>query len=481
VREGFFIGQLMSDMTFGPELEDYYYEGDKGRYLCRDAHGAWMPITTRDLKLRLAQKGFETEKAKGDLISMADSMILRIQQERYVVYAGPLAGYEIGRHEQGGYNVLVTHQRNVIQPVGVDWDVVKRIFVTPLIDECGYDQSIHLFTWLKRADEALNSPYRGGGSQSFTPGPALVLAGPKDCGKTLMCSVIRKLLGGRVGKPYRYMMGATSFNKELMGSELLVIDDEISNTDLRTRRAFGYQIKNMLFAENQSGHGKAKDAITLYPFCRLMILVNDEPESLLILPPVDDSLDDKIMMLKVCENEESVRADTPAERAELNEVIDEQLPAFLGWLRYGFVVPKECDAPRTGVYAFRHKALMETVNQLTPENKLMTLIDDALFSGNDHEDWQGTANQLSKDLCEGPYKHDARALLNWTNATGTYLGRLAKSHPDRFIYVKGRESRLWRVVAPEKRAEHTDRVVKDPLGLMQESMRRHREKMSEGE
>jgi hypothetical protein len=59
----------------------------------------------------------------------------------------------------------------------------------------------------------------------------------------------------------------------------------------------------MLFAENQSGHGKAKDAITLYPFCRLMILVNDEPESLLILPPVDDSLDDKIMMLKVCENE----------------------------------------------------------------------------------------------------------------------------------------------------------------------------------
>jgi hypothetical protein len=57
----------MSDMTFGPELEDYYYEGDKGRYLCRDAHGAWMPITTRDLKLRLAQKGFETEKAKGDL------------------------------------------------------------------------------------------------------------------------------------------------------------------------------------------------------------------------------------------------------------------------------------------------------------------------------------------------------------------------------------------------------------------------------
>jgi hypothetical protein len=67
---------------------------------------------------------------------------------------------------------------------------------------------------------------------------------------------------------------------------------------------------------------------------------------------------------------------------------------------------------------------METVNQLTPENKLMTLIDDALFSGNDHEDWQGTANQLSKDLCEGPYKHDARALLNWTNATGTYLGRL---------------------------------------------------------
>jgi hypothetical protein len=36
----------------------------------------------------------------------------------------------------------------------------------------------------------------------------------------------------------------------------------------------------------------------LKPFWRLSITLNDEPENLLILPPLDESLGDKIMLLR---------------------------------------------------------------------------------------------------------------------------------------------------------------------------------------
>jgi hypothetical protein len=58
-----------------------------------------MEMTGKDVKLRLAQKGYDTEKAKGDLVSMADSMMLRIQQEHHVSYAGSMAGYECGYYQ----------------------------------------------------------------------------------------------------------------------------------------------------------------------------------------------------------------------------------------------------------------------------------------------------------------------------------------------------------------------------------------------
>jgi hypothetical protein len=73
VREGFFIGQLMSNamQMIGQPVEDFYYESAKFFYWGRDNDQKWMPMTGKDVKLRLAQKGYDTEKAKGDLVSMA--------------------------------------------------------------------------------------------------------------------------------------------------------------------------------------------------------------------------------------------------------------------------------------------------------------------------------------------------------------------------------------------------------------------------
>src|SRR5205807_7912722 len=51
--------------------------------------------------------------------------------------------------------------------------------------------------------------------------PVLVLVGERDHGKSLFVqSIIVPLLGGRQGRPQQFMNGLTTFNVDLMGSEV---------------------------------------------------------------------------------------------------------------------------------------------------------------------------------------------------------------------------------------------------------------------
>ena len=481
MREGFFIGQLMSNamQMIGQPVEDFYYESAKFFYWGRDKDQKWMPMTGKDVKLRLAQKGYDTEKAKGDLVSMADSMMLRIQQEHNVNYAGALAGYECGFYEMEDFKALVTAERRSVMPVGVEWGLIRRVIENQLKLDDGEDQTPYFYTWLKRADEALNWHGHGMGERNFAPGPMMVLAGPAGGGKSLLAKIASDLLGGRSGNPYSYMMGKTAFNEDLAKSELLVIDDEAAQFALQERRAFGANLKNMLFGYKQRFHAKGRAAMTFKPFWRLMLFVNHEPENLMILPPIDSSLEDKVMILKSELKPLGVPDETQEDRVALAEQIDAELPAFLGWLRYGFVVPEGCSFRRTGVMAYRNPELMKVIQASSAEDKLLTVIDDALFADNDYEHWIGTANQLSKELCEGSFRHEAKALLNWTNACGTYLGRLAVKHPERVVQMRGKSARGWRIVAPEHRsgASRVSDVGMTAQQMMDESMRRHREEM----
>jgi hypothetical protein len=52
----------------------------------------------------------------------------------------------------------------------------------------------------------------------------------------------------------------------------------------------GTKIKEICANTTQSAHPKNRNAVTLTPFWRLSISVNDEPEKLMILPPIDESL-----------------------------------------------------------------------------------------------------------------------------------------------------------------------------------------------
>jgi hypothetical protein len=285
------------------------------------------------------------------------------------------------------------------------------------------------------------------------------IAGPRNSGKSLLQNLFTVILGGRVAKPYRYMSGRTDFNGELFGAEHLMVEDEAPSTDLRSRRALGAHIKAFTVNETQSCHVKNRQALTLAPFWRVSISVNDEPENLMILPPIsdseNDSLGDKIILLRAKLADMPMPTETLEEREVFWQTLISELPAFLHFL-LNWEVPNEMRHPRYGMKTWHHPELLLALDALAPETRLLSLIDEVLFT--DHENnhrhfisrskangsWEGTAEELERMLRDHEaFGYEAQKLFSWPTACGTYLGRLAKKHPRRVESDRSSDARRW--------------------------------------
>ena len=77
------------------------------------------------------------------------------------------------------------------------------------------------------------------------------------------------------------------------------------------------------------------------------------------------------------------------------------------------------------------------------------IINKVLFDDELSLAWSGTAEDLQIKLtADNDYSYDARKLLSWSNAAGTYLGRLAKKYPSRFSLTRTQTSRSWTIEPP---------------------------------
>lgn len=287
------------------------------------------------------------------------------------------------------------------------------------------DQRLYILGWLKVAVESL----RAGTGR---PGQGLAMAGPRNCGKSLFQNLITEILGGRAAKPYRYMSGQTPFNADLFAAEHLMIEDECGSTDLRPRREFGARIKDFTVNEVQSCHAKNRQALSLRPFWRLSISLNDEPENLMILPPMDESLNDKLTLLKVHRAQMPMPTDTNEARAAFWDALMAELPAFIGYLLH-WKIPEPLRCPRFGVTTFHHPDILCAIDGISPESRLLSLIDAVVFADKSMTDGPlvMTAEELESKLTSSSMGLQARLLLNWNPACGTYLGRLATKDRNR--------------------------------------------------
>lgn len=404
----------------------YYRPEPSPCYYREDDSGRWIKVDQTTLRSFVMTQGYDATKSDG--ISEVDDCMLGLQARQNVAYVGPLAGYRAGLYTVNRQRVLVTESPTFIEPQAGEWPTLKAVFDAMFTGDT-FNQRDYLFAWWKLAVAGV----RSGEVQASQ---MLALVGPAGAGKSLTQGLITETLGGRSAKPYLSMCGRTAFNADLFRAEHLIIDDEAEDITIEKRRHFAAAIKGICVNPTQHCHGKNKDALTLTPVWRLTCSVNDDPERVQVLPPLDDDVADKLVILSVRAGAMPMPSDTPAARQAFKACLAAELPAFLHHLE-NWEIPEALRVDRYGLRPFHHPDVVEALRQGRPELRLLDLIDADYFrfsadlaDAQPRAPWDATAAEIERHLTrvDGPVAKQASQLLRHHTHCGTYLSRLVTAH-----------------------------------------------------
>jgi hypothetical protein len=288
---------------------------------------------------------------------------------------------------------------------------------------------------------------------------ALALCGPPGCGKSLLQSLITHMLAGRASKAERYFSGKTPFNADLYTAEHLILEDEHCSTRIEHRMRLGAAIKQHTVSTNLTSlHSKGRTAVNLPAWWRISITLNDDPEAMMVLPPLDQHIADKIILLRASAFQFPLPMHSTAERSAAFEQYMAEIPAYLHWLLHEWQIPEHLrDPQRYNIATFHHPLLEESLDVLSPQAELLELLE--LCYG--HQLDSGIPVEATHAEIEAALRaHDPRRterLLSWRNACGSYLGKLAKKHPAR-VQHRSDGSRRWWVIKPGRSAKPPEKV-----------------------
>lgn len=437
-------------------VEDYF-DAQSGRFLIRNESLRWLPLNQADYKRHLRARGLRSKIEEKQTLSEIDDAILDVQHHRDIAFYGAVCGQSAGLIEANGQRILVTEEMRLKEPAPGSWKylraIIEGLLATSENSSVGPIQTATFHAWMKSSVIALRS-----GRQQQQQ--ALALCGPPRCGKSLLQGLITEMLAGRGCKAERYFSGKTPFNADLYSAEHLILDDEHCSTRIDQRVKLGAALKQHTVSTYLTSlHAKGKTAINLPGWWRVSISLNDDPEAMMILPPLDDHIADKIILLRASRFIFPLPNTTTEERiASRNQYVAE-IPAYLHWLIHEWEIPAEvADPDRYNVMTFHHPELAEALECFSPEGELLDLIDlafaDQFIAGVTIE----KTHAEIEDALRNRESRRADRLFSWRNACGSYLGKLAKKHPER-IQSRSNGSRRWWLLRPEHpdQTNQTDR------------------------
>lgn len=427
---------------FGENFD--YFEPNTSRYLVRNSSGRWLPLTETNYKRKLKERGLRGKPEVEGGLSEVDHAILDVQDNRDISHYGPICGQNAGLIEVNGQRILVTEDMCLPRPEQGSWDllecVLNGLFVEHEEDSIGVAQIETFHGWIKSSVEALRKA-------EIQQQQALAICGPPRCGKSFLQTVITHMLSGRGAKAERYFSGKTPFNADLYGAEHLMLEDEHCSTRIDQRLKLGAALKQHTVSTYLGSlHAKGRNAVNLPGWWRVSVTLNDCPEAMMVLPPLDQHIADKIILLRASIFDWPLSMESTADRITFHKRILGEIPAYLHWLIYEWDYSEEVkDNKRYNVKTFHHPVLEESLDSFSPEAELKDLLEAT------YRDRMVDVEETAADIEEAIRCHNAtRAgkLFTFRNACGTYLGRLAQKHPD-LITSKRDGKRRWWVIHPE--------------------------------
>lgn len=397
----------------------------------------YVPMGSENLTRYLVAAGFDATKAsKGDN-SEVDKAVMEIIDRHHVHGAGSFAGYKAGIFQHKGAEYLAKDSYTLIEPVpfkGEGYIDPKHIFAvldgaltTVINGKLTNLPATRLMAWLKSAYIDLSKGRRSGGL-------CLVIVGePDGCKTVILKFIITKLLGGRQANASLYLSKGSSFNDEMIGSEVWALDDGNPFAEYEARKAFSDMTKMSVAAEGILGHAKGKAALTIPLYRRLVVLCN--PDALESAPEITGSMTDKVLLLKAnkfampegCLPIPERNASDAWEKFEAQFSLE--LPSFLGWLLQDPEVEKLC-GQRFGTQAWQDPELVTAMWESTPLHTAAAIILKSCLGEHDADrKVKLRATDVFLRCASGPMKAEAAKVLKTSQAAGHFLTAMLR-HPD---------------------------------------------------
>lgn len=395
--------QEFEQEIIGTAAQTFYYDG---RNYWRKAHNVWQAYAREDVRLQLKDMGVNENKRKGQNASDLERVLVHIQLNRRVAAAAPIL-YRTGDIEEvEGVKYLNTNNRQAMQPAAEgQGDPSLFPWIASFIENA-FDDAHDQEGDAPRAKDYflgwLHHFYSSALRRDLQPGQVMVIAGDAHTGKSFINRwLIGAALGGSINAT-QVLMKQSTFNKGAGEVGHWRVDDAPTDGDYRDKRRFTQALKEHAANPTLLYQPKFKDAIELPFLGRVCITMNTDPESLALLPAMDSSFSDKIMLFKL---REGYHPKFKATTTENEAMILKELPFFLRWLLdwAQTAMPDEIvnrSKPRYGVKPYHHHELVEESHAETLEYSLKEVLESWCIEKSKDRDAQTTytASELLQEL-----------------------------------------------------------------------------------
>ena len=344
--------------------------------------------------LHLRMCGFSNERKKGQPISELDAAVHYIVTTNRVDGAGPYLFRKDLIVNDGGYRMVNTSRCRPTSPAETSdpahWPWLHSFFsrlFDPVPDELGCPPLDFWYAWLARA-------YTAAYHKEEKSGQAVIIAGPQGRGKTLLSQfIVGRLLGGAADAS-SFLCAKTTFNKTLSEVPVWSVDDAVASSNFADHRRFVEVLKKLVANPRIQVEAKFQDRADIPWFGRAIITLNEDSNSMSMIPTLESSNRDKLMAFKIAT--ESVREFLPNHLQE--QLILKELPYFARWLLEYQPNPAVSGSPRYGVRSYFHPLVENSARDSSSRQGATELLDIFMqyyaVSNPKDEFWTGTTTQL---------------------------------------------------------------------------------------
>lgn len=449
--------------SLAPFLEDTVWLASKDvywRFLRDRERPHFEPRSEKNLKTDMViETGLSDKIPKGEELSEVSRTVKTIQAKNSVQYVVPLLFEPAGRiysHVLGGdvLNISTVTMKAPAKPTAIAageiseysglpkeyredpmraaWDNYFAVRDFPHIHRlltCYFARGLKTYEkWIeggakpedacKVADEQLirllcwmSHFYNDSLRRVKGTGQALIIAGQAGVGKSFFAKSILGNLFGKADNGKSYYIDNNRFTDTLAESPIHYIDDCLGSMSRQGFKGFTERLKAAVSLQTIRYEAKFGSAVNALPWHgRVVILSNLDPQSLSVIPSLEQTTEDKFMMLRFSD----VQFNFSSNWAETQRWVADELPHFARFLRM-FDIPVQFRDVRYGVKAWQHPEL----RRASLENGTTPVILEAIF---DKIDQAKTTRDKDSDN-EWAFQGTLNSLYRWLTSTDPTLTR----------------------------------------------------------